>query len=876
MKTNLSISTKKVFFIFSVLCMSINTIRAQSHQWSTKVGSTTIDASLDVTTDGSGNVLTAGYFSGTTDFDSGAGTSTLTCGSTTNNGYVLKQTSAGVYVWAKGFLGTGQCNVKSITTDAVGNIYITGNFKGTIDFDPGIATYTLSSVNATYFTVFNCKLTSAGAFVWANKIGGAYANNGNSIAIDGSGNVYVVGECGSSFSGNSTVDLDPGVAVSTHTVYNTDPFILKLDNNGNFLLGDTYAGGTQDYMYKIKTDASNNLYIIGYFDYGGYSQLGLPVSANTGAYVAKLNSSFTKIWALGFAPTNGTVIMQDLAVDGSGNVYCAGKFGETMDVLGSTTSYSLTSSGAGDYDVFALKINSTGSLSWTEKLATGLGLSVVTGVSLDPLNNIFIAGYFASTVDFNPTAAVYNKTSVGLNDIFVCRLDANGVFANDAQTYGSPGDDVAFGVQTAGIGNYYLTGYFSNTVDFNAATATNTLSSSGNFDAFTAKYIQCTVPSLSSASSPTLITACSGTQTVLTMNSVSGVTFNWFNTPGGVTTLGSGNSYTTPVVTSTVTYWAEGTNTCAATARNQFSINVAPSPTVNISASSASICAGKSTTLTASGATSYLWSSGLPANATVMASPTITTTYSVLGNSGGSCNDTQTITITVAATPTVSANNATVCSGTSVNLTATGAISYSWNTGATTNTISVSPTSLTNYTVIGTNTLGCSNTKTLSVTVNALPTVSLATIVSPLCVNNSSVSLSGSPSGGIYSGPGVSGASFNPSVSGAGTFTVTYNYTAVNTCSASATRTVSVSLCTSLTEAIEANAGINVYPNPNNGEFTILIPTKGTYTIINAIGQTVEMIDLTEDAQSINVSGLSQGIYYLVGKTAKAKIVVTK
>jgi hypothetical protein len=79
-----------------------------------------------------------------------------------------------------------------------------------------------------------------------------------------------------------------------------------------------------------------------------------------------------------------------------------------------------------------------------------------------------------------------------------------------------------------------------------------------------------------------------------------------------------------------------------------------------------------------------------------------------------------------------------------------------------------------------------------------------------------------------------------------------------------------------VTEALEVNTDINIYPNPNNGDFTILIPTKGTYTIMNAIGQIVETMDLKEDAQQINVSGLSQGIYYVIGKSSKVKIVVTK
>ncbi|MBK6985188.1 MAG: T9SS type A sorting domain-containing protein [Bacteroidetes bacterium] len=258
--------------------------------------------------------------------------------------------------------------------------------------------------------------------------------------------------------------------------------------------------------------------------------------------------------------------------------------------------------------------------------------------------------------------------------------------------------------------------------------------------------------------------------------------------------------------------------------------------------------------------------------------PTVNTNYTVTGTSAAGCVKTATASVTVGSAPSIAANSTSICIGSSATIMASGVNTYTWNTSSNSSSITVNPTSTTVYTVSG-NLVGCATTavKVVTVTVNALPVVTLANITSPLCVANASVALAGTPSGGTYSGAGVSGASFNPSVSGAGTFTVTYNYTDVNSCSAAATKTVNVSLCTDIVtlSGVEASS-INIYPNSNNGDFTILIPTKGTYTIVNAIGQIVETIELKDDIQQINVSGLSQGMYYVIGKNSKVKVVVTK
>ena len=149
---------------------------------------------------------------------------------------------------------------------------------------------------------------------------------------------------------------------------------------------------------------------------------------------------------------------------------------------------------------------------------------------------------------------------------------------------------------------------------------------------------------------------------------------------------------------------------------------------LTISVNSASICIGSNTVLTASGATNYTWSPATTLSsangATVMATPTITTTYSIIGVTG-SCTGSTTALVVVTNTPTITVNSPTLCSGNSTILTAGGATTYSWNTGATTQTISVAPASITSYTVVGT-IAGCSSSSISTVSVTTTPTLTVS------------------------------------------------------------------------------------------------------------------------------------------------------
>lgn len=777
-----------------LLLMSFTLCKSQNLQWLNSTGSTSNDVSNEVKTDATGNIYTVGNFLGTVDFDPGVGVANLVGGATIS-GFVAKTSSAGAYIWAKPFLGVGASNVKSVDTDASGNVYVTGLFNGTVDFDPGAGTFTMMTTSLTDEDVFIVKLSSTGTFVWAKQIGNIYDDGGKSIVVDGAGDVIIGGEC-SGGPTSSNIDLNPGAAVNNFLFNVVDPFLLKLDNAGNYIQARCIGGAGTDLVCKVKVDATNNVYFGGYFDFA-LGTLGIGTVPSCG-YLAKVNSSFTNVWAIAFNGDNLSSVL-DFDVDGSGNVYATGWFRGSTDFDGGAASYSLTSQAASDYDVFVTKVNSTGGFLWADKIAAGVGNASGNGISLDILNNVFVTGYFSGTVDFNPTAAVFNKTSAGSNDVFVCKLDANGNFSNDAQAYGNTGSDVSNGIQCVGTGNYIITGYYAGSVDFSSSITSNSITSNGGSDIFVAKYTACTVPPLTTALSPTLMNVCANTTTILSVNTSTGVTYSWFNVGGGGTTLGSGSTFTTPVLTSTISFWAEGTNTCGATARVQFSINVAPSPTVNIATSSSSVCSGSTATLTASGASTYTWSTG--ATTTVIAvSPTILTVYTATGTSVSGCKDTQTLSLSVIANPTVNitASTPSLCSGSSATLTASGASTYSWSTGATTTVVSVSPTITTIYTATGTAVSGCKDTQTLSINVSANPTVNISASSPSICSgSNATFTASGASTYSWSSGATTTVVSVSP--------TITTVYTATGTAVSGCKDTQTISLAVTTTPTLVTN-----------------------------------------------------------------------
>ncbi len=212
-------------------------------------------------------------------------------------------------------------------------------------------------------------------------------------------------------------------------------------------------------------------------------------------------------------------------------------------------------------------------------------------------------------------------------------------------------------------------------------------------------------------------TICIGNTATLTASGAATYTWNTLATIATITT--------TPATTTPYTVTGTDVNNCKNIATVTVIVNSLPIISVN----TATICAGVTTTLTASGANTYTWNTS-STNTSITITPITTTPYTVTGTNANACKNTATTTVTVNALPTITANSVSVCAGNTATLTASGASTYTWNTSATNASITVTPTTTTPYTVTGTNANSCKNTATATITVNPLPiiTVNSATI----------------------------------------------------------------------------------------------------------------------------------------------------
>ncbi|MCC6282202.1 MAG: hypothetical protein IT262_16485, partial [Saprospiraceae bacterium] len=269
------------------------------------------------------------------------------------------------------------------------------------------------------------------------------------------------------------------------------------------------------------------------------------------------------------------------------------------------------------------------------------------------------------------------------------------------------------------------------------------------------------LPPATATATPSAI--CTGQSSTIT--ATGGGTYLW-NTGATMATIS-----VSPTTTTTYTVTVTGANGCTKTATATVTVN--PLPNATASASPATICVGQSSTITASGGSTYLWNTGAT-SAAITVSPIATTTYTVTVTSASGCTKTATATVTVNPLPNATAtpSPATICDGQSSTITATGGGTYLWNTGATTATITVSPTTTTTYTVTVTGANGCTKTATATVTVLPLPNATASASPATICVGQSST-LTATGGGTYLWNTGATSASISVSPAATTTYTVT-------------------------------------------------------------------------------------------------------
>lgn len=391
-----------------------------------------------------------------------------------------------------------------------------------------------------------------------------------------------------------------------------------------------------------------------------------------------------------------------------------------------------------------------------------------------------------------------------------------------------------------------------------------------------------------SASSPSM---CLGGAVTLTANGAPN--FTWTTNP--VQPNPPNLNVVTVNPTQPTLYTATGSSTANCVTSSQQVIVVYPNPVVNVVTSNSLLCNGATATLTASSPSVpiiFNWAGGPLNSPTKVVSPTVTTNYTVTGVYQTGCNTTTVFPLTVYIATFVVSTPSAVCSGVSNTITATGAAqNYTWRPTTPLQTFSaavVSPTASTIYTVTGA-TGPCVTTRTVNVPVNALPPVAITAPKWTICLYDGvELTATSGTNATTYSwstGETSSAITFTtthwPGELPTQTTTFALTGTDVNGCVKTVTATVYVQNCIGINELTGATVPVmDVYPNPNNGEFVVKSDMPMHVVIFNELGQAVKEVELNETVMETSFNGLSGGIYFIVGESngtrVTRKLVVNK
>ena len=645
--------------------------------WAKQFGNSTVVYSGsvidDVKCDSQGNICLVGEFSGSCDYDPGPVVYNLTSSpGSLKDGFVAKLDPNGNFIWAKQIASTtGGYNdylfSKGIDVDGMNNIITTGYFIGTRDFDPGTGVYPL--ISGGYTDCFILKLNEQGQFLWAKRIGDKDYDTGNDVAIDNDNNIYELGSFGTS------VDFDPGPGNFTiNSSYYGASALVKLDPNGEFI----YAIAFQSISYgtslfrRMAIDAVKNIYITG-------SVSGI-VDVDPGPKVYPLSSSSDAspfVLKLGRC-TDVTTSTLDI---NACNSYTLNN--ETFDSTGTYIRIIPNTSGCDSMITLHLTINKkftqqTKAICQGDVFFAGGANQGTAGTYIDTLKTIQGCDSIVTTyLTVNPQPLLNLGPDTVLCPGNTILLNAKKGFATYQWQDGST--DSTFIVTTTGT--YFIT----------------TSNACGRV--FSDTIIVSPHPPIPFDLGPDL-SKCNADS--LTISLPTGF-FNYIWTPSYNNINVTPNAQTVIVFPSTDTIYvvrAEKTPGCFA--YDSIRIKVYTSPKINLGTDT-SLCGSDSLTLNAGvGFNKYLWNTGSPAQQITVKSAGA---YSVTATTINNCTSKDTLVIVaVNQNPVVKLDHdSTLCAGTSRVLNAGSFSTYLWNTGNTSQTISVNNVGVYSVTVTDNN-----------------------------------------------------------------------------------------------------------------------------------------------------------------------------
>jgi hypothetical protein len=649
--------------------------------------------------------------------------STFGGGPITNyDGFIAKFDTVGNRSWGTYYGGAGNDDGYQCATDTMDNVYLVGR-TGSGTASNVIATSAAFQPTASGGSdAFLVKFNGSGIRQWGTHYGGNWIEYGWGCATNKAGDIYI---CGTTQSTTDIATFGSHQQVFSGGSNNGDGFLGKFNTNGIRLWGTYYGGVNDEDGWTCAVDANNNVYLAGYsvssssISTSGAFQTSF--SAGSDGFLVKFSECMT---ASPVGPISGTTII------------CPGV----------TTSLSVASVSDATSYVWALPSGWTGTSTTNIINVTPYSSGVVTVMATNTCaasntQTFMLSAMFAPTVTapngticigqtftMNPTGAVSYTYSSGSSTVApssnttytIMGTASNGCVSNSAASVavavnplptisvnsGSTCSGNSFTIIPSGANSYTVTGG-QFTVNPNSSTSyTITGTSTAGCTSSLAAVCNVTVsptPTISVASG----TICRGDSFTITPTGANSYTIE------------GGQSIVSPIVSTSYTVAGTSTAGCSAATATCY-VTVNPIPTISVN--SGTICSGNSFTIIPIGASTYTFSNGNPV------SPTVNTSYGVTGTSSAGCVASNTAICNVSVNPsptvTIASNQTLICVGGAAILTASGALTYTWSNSSNNNSIVVSPTVTTVYTVTGSDANGCENSFVYSLNVSTCNNIS--------------------------------------------------------------------------------------------------------------------------------------------------------
>jgi hypothetical protein len=560
-----------------------------------------------ILSDAAGYIYITGAFNGTVDFDAGNNQTLLTGN---DDAYLCKYDPSGQLLWVRQWGSGGVDESVEICLNSFGFLILSGNFTGTVDFDPSANDFMLSSAGNQ--DVFISSFDTSGNFQFALSFGGSNMETVTSMIISQNQQLLL----GGYFSGSC--DFDPGPSANILTAQGAgDGFIVALTPLGNFLWADAFGGNDNfavDEVNGITENTNGDLFVCGYFS----SNIDLDPSPSI---VAKVSMGLFDFFAVRLSATN--VYEDGIALGGTGmdlasaitnqalgNIIISGSFENNVDFDPQIASLPKTSNGMSD--AFWLCLDENFNFLWMNQIG-GIENDEAGNIWCDGLGNVYSGGNFSNQSDLDPGAGINNKTSNGFYDFFATVFDPLGNSLG-AYTIGGPLNDVFYDLAKGPGNSFYYCGTFRDTMDADADPNNFYLLNTPNqaVNSFLLSLERCLQPDLPLLSLSSL-QVCEGS--AVNIEIVSGdlndaSDWTWYEDNCGGNAFATGLSqFIYP--TQSMNIYVRGEGGCVSTGNcNSVFLEVLPAPIISLG-NDTTICINDFLFLQADSIySSYLWSTG--------------------------------------------------------------------------------------------------------------------------------------------------------------------------------------------------------------------------------------------------------------------------